>query len=65
MSGPHTGKAVRPTGEEILCDEYGRVLVQFPWDRRDYNDERASCWVRMNNPLGGGQMGRMFLPLIG
>ena len=65
MPGPQTAKVVGPAGEEIWCDEYGRVLVQFPWDRRDYNDERASCWVRVNNPLGGGQMGGMFLPRIG
>jgi type VI secretion system secreted protein VgrG len=65
MPGPQTAKVVGPAGEEVWCDEYGRVLVQFPWDRRDYNDDRASCWVRVNNPLGGGQMGGMFLPRIG
>lgn len=65
MSGLQTAKIVGPPGEEIWCDEYGRVRIQFPWDRNDFNDDRASCWVRVSNPLSGGQYGGMFLPRIG
>lgn len=65
MSGLQTAKVVGPAGEEIWCDEFGRIRLQFPWDRNDYNDERASCWVRVSNPISGGQFGGMFLPRIG
>ncbi len=65
MPGPQTARVVGPPNETIWCDEYGRVLIEFPWDRRGLGDHRASCWVRVNNPIGGGEMGGMFLPRVG
>jgi type VI protein secretion system component VasF len=38
---------VGPPGEEIYCDEWGRVKVQFPWDRSDKNNDQSSCWIRV------------------
>jgi type VI secretion system secreted protein VgrG len=40
----------RPQGEEIHCDEYGRVKVQFHWDREGRGDDKSSCWLRVSSP---------------
>ncbi|MGB2518398.1 phage baseplate assembly protein V, partial [Shewanella algae] len=50
---------------EIFCDEYGRVKVQFPWDRYARGDEHGSCWIRVSQGWAGGQYGFMALPRIG
>jgi type VI secretion system secreted protein VgrG len=44
---PTMGKVVGPEGEEIYCDEHGRVKVQFPWDRYGSSNEQSSCWLRV------------------
>lgn len=36
---------VGPPGEEIYCDEWGRVKVSFPWDRESQDNAFSSCWV--------------------
>ncbi|MEM5734066.1 type VI secretion system tip protein TssI/VgrG, partial [Shewanella algae] len=54
-----------PKDEEIFCDEYGRVKVQFPWDRYAKGDEHGSCWIRVSQGWAGGQYGFMALPRIG
>ena len=54
-----------PSGEEIHTDEYGRVKVQFDWDREGKFDENSSCWIRVSQGMAGGQYGMMFLPRIG
>ena len=34
-------------------DEYGRVKVQFHWDRADKKDDTSSCWIRVRQDLAG------------
>ena len=48
IRGPQTAVVVGPAGEEIYPDEYGRVKVQFHWDRNGKNDENSSCWTRVS-----------------
>ena len=54
-----------PDGEEIWTDKYGRVKVQFPWDRLGKNDENSSCWVRVSQAWAGGGFGGIHIPRIG
>ncbi|NMU24771.1 type VI secretion system tip protein VgrG, partial [Vibrio parahaemolyticus] len=42
--GPEIAVVVGPEGEEIHCDQYGRVRIQFPWDRYSRNGDSVSCW---------------------
>ena len=65
VHGPQTAIVVGPSGETIFPDKYGRVKLQFHWDRRGKHDERSSCWVRVAQPWGGGGWGGMFLPHVG
>ncbi|HUN94188.1 MAG TPA: type VI secretion system tip protein TssI/VgrG [Burkholderiaceae bacterium] len=65
IRGPQTAFVVGKAGEEIWTDRYGRVKVQFHWDRKGARDERSSCWVRVAQPLAGKRWGAMFLPRIG
>ncbi|MDG2952924.1 type VI secretion system Vgr family protein, partial [Exercitatus varius] len=54
-----------PAGEEIYCDEWGRVKIQFPWDRLGQEDENSSCWVRVSQAWAGAQFGNIAIPRIG
>jgi type VI secretion system secreted protein VgrG len=63
--GPHSAKISGPKGQEIFCDQYGRVKVQFPWDRYGKNDENSSCWIRVSSPWAGANFGGMHVPRIG
>lgn len=65
MRGSQTARVVGPSGEEIYTDEYGRVKVQFNWDREGKFDESSSCWIRVSQAAAGGQYGFMFLPRVG
>jgi uncharacterized protein involved in type VI secretion and phage assembly len=65
MRGAQTARVVGPAGEEIHTDEYGRVKVQFPWDRQGVYDDKSSCWIRVSQGLAGGQYGMLFLPRVG
>jgi type VI secretion system secreted protein VgrG len=56
---------VGPKGEEIYSDEYGRVVVQFFWDRLGNNDEKSTCWLRTSQPWAGKNWGSMWIPRIG
>ncbi|GLO29893.1 hypothetical protein PPUN12996_19490 [Pseudomonas putida] len=44
IGAAHEATVVGPKGEEIYCDEWGRVKVSFPWDRESQNNEFSSCW---------------------
>lgn len=59
------GTVVGPSGEEIHVDEYGRVKVQFHWDRLGQGDENASCWMRLSQAWAGQGFGIMHYPRIG
>ncbi len=65
VKGLQTAIVVGPSGEEIYTDEYGRVKVQFHWDRQGQNDENSSCWIRVSQAWAGTGWGAMFLPRIG
>lgn len=63
--GPEIATVVGPLNQEIWTDAYGRIKVQFPWDRQGRNDERSSCWLRVASPWQGRQFGATHLPRIG
>ncbi|KPP97870.1 type VI secretion system tip protein VgrG [Marinobacter sp. HL-58] len=65
MDGPQIALVTGPEGEEIHCDEHGRVKVRFPWDRYSKNDEHSSAWLRVSQGWAGGQYGFMAIPRIG
>lgn len=65
VDGPHMATVVGPPGEEIYCDEWGRVKVSFPWDRESQNNAFSSCWVRVSQGWAGGSWGAMAIPRIG
>jgi type VI secretion system secreted protein VgrG len=56
---------VGPSGQEIHTDEFGRVRVQFPWDREGKNDDASSCWIRVSQGWAGTGYGMIVLPRIG
>lgn len=65
VSGPQTGLVVGPKGEEIYTDKYGRVKVQFHWDRYGKGDENSSCWVRVSQAWAGKGWGAVSIPRVG
>nr|MCH9671532.1 type VI secretion system tip protein VgrG [Gammaproteobacteria bacterium] len=65
VQGPQTAMVVGPKGEDIYPDEYGRVKVQFHWDRRGQYDENSSCWVRVAQVWAGKKWGAMYIPRVG
>jgi type VI secretion system secreted protein VgrG len=65
VQGPQTAVVVGPSGEEIYTDEYGRVKIQFHWDRYGQKDENSSCWVRVAQIWAGKNWGAMHIPRIG
>jgi type VI secretion system secreted protein VgrG len=65
VQGPQTAIVVGKAGEEIWTDKYGRVKVQFHWDRLGKDDERSSCWVRVAQGWAGKGWGAMAVPRIG
>jgi type VI secretion system secreted protein VgrG len=60
-----TATVVGPPGEEIHTDVYGRIKVQFHWDRLGASDEHSSCWIRVMQPWAGSGWGFVFIPRIG
>lgn len=67
VPGPQTAVVVGPSGSEIWTDPegYGRVKVQFPWDREGKKDADSSCWVRVSQAWAGLGWGSMHLPHVG
>ncbi|HEX5421442.1 MAG TPA: type VI secretion system tip protein VgrG [Gammaproteobacteria bacterium] len=65
VRGPQTATVVGKSGEQIWTDKYGRVKVQFHWDRNGKADENSSCWVRVSQGWAGKQWGGMFVPHVG
>ncbi len=65
MRGLQSAVVVGPSGEEIYTDKYGRVKVQFHWDRRGKRDEKSSCWMRVAHPWAGKGWGFITIPRIG
>jgi type VI secretion system secreted protein VgrG len=65
VHGSQTAVVVGPAGEEIFTDKYGRVKVQFHWDRQGHADPGSSCWIRVAQTWAGKRWGSMFIPRIG
>jgi type VI secretion system secreted protein VgrG len=65
MHGVESATVVGPPGQEIHTDEFGRIRVQFPWDREGKLNDDSSCWVRVNQGWGGAAYGFAILPRIG
>lgn len=65
IAGPHTATVVGKSGEEIWTDEWGRIKVQFHWDRKGEKDDKSSCWVRVMTPWSGTGWGMVALPRMG
>lgn len=63
--GPQSAIVTGPAGQEIWTDKYGRVKLQFGWDRYGKNDENSSCWVRVSYPWAGKGFGGIQIPRIG
>jgi len=54
-----------PKGEEVFCDEYGRIKIHFHWDLKNALNENSSCWVRVAQNWAGGGWGGLVTPRIG
>ena len=65
VHGPQTAVVVGKAGEEIWTDKYGRVKLQFHWDREGKSDENSSCWIRVSQIWAGKNWGSMHIPRIG
>jgi type VI secretion system secreted protein VgrG len=65
VRGPQTAIVVGPRGEEIWTDQYGRVKIQFHWDRIGKSDANSSCWVRVSQIWAGTNWGGIHIPRIG
>jgi type VI secretion system secreted protein VgrG len=65
IPGVESATVVGPEGEEIHTDEFGRVRVQFHWDRYGQRDDNSSCWMHVSQPWGGAGYGGVNLPRVG
>jgi len=65
VQGCQTALVVGPPGEEIHVDKYGRVKVQFHWDRRGKYNEKSSYWIRVAQAWTGKRWGAMWIPRVG
>lgn len=65
IHGPQTATVVGKSGDEIMTDKFGRVKLQFRWDRVGTRNENSSCWVRVSQPWASKQFGMVALPRIG
>lgn len=65
IHGIQSAVVVGPSGEEIYTDKYGRIKVQFHWDRDGKKDEKSSMWVRVASPWAGQNWGMIHIPRIG
>jgi type VI secretion system secreted protein VgrG len=65
IDGTQTAVVVGNSGDEIFTDKYGRIKVQFFWDRQGQNDADSSCWIRVASPWAGTQWGIVHVPRVG
>ena len=63
--GVQTARVTGPVNEEVHCDQYGRVKVQFHWDREGQHDDNSSCWLRVASNWAGDRYGALTLPRVG
>ena len=60
-----TARVTGPAGEEIFCDAFGRVKVEFHWDRAELGSDKSSCWLRVSSSWAGENFGAVTIPRIG
>lgn len=65
VKGSQTAIVVGPPGEEIYTDNFGRIKVQFHWDRRGPWNAGSSCWIRVSQFWAGREWGSISIPRIG
>ena len=65
IAGVQTATVVGPEGQQVFCDKYGRVKVQFHWDRDGKKNADSSCWLRVAQFWAGNRWGAFFWPRIG
>ncbi|KKM84233.1 hypothetical protein LCGC14_1301270, partial [marine sediment metagenome] len=63
--GNQTAVVTGPEGEEIHCDQYGRIKVQFHWDRHGQVNDKTSCWLRVSSSWAGDRYGGVAIPRVG
>ena len=64
VEGTQTAIVVGKESEQIETDEFRRVKVHFHWDREGVFNEKASCWLRVNQAWAGGKYGALFTPRV-
>jgi type VI secretion system secreted protein VgrG len=65
LSGPQTAIVSVKSGEESWLDKFGRVRVQFHWEREGKDNETSACWIRVAQPWAGASWGAHFWPRVG
>ena len=65
IAGSQSARVTGPVGEDIHCDEFGRVRVKFHWDRSGIENEQSSCWVRVSSSWAGDYYGVVTIPRVG
>ncbi|EFS7555705.1 type VI secretion system tip protein VgrG, partial [Escherichia coli] len=65
VDGLQSAVVTGPAGEEIFCDEHGRVRVRFNWDRYNPADQDSSCWIRVAQAWAGTGFGHLAIPRVG
>lgn len=65
IPGLQTAVVTGPSGDEIYTDEYGRIKVQFHWDRVGEKDEKTTCFIRVAQTMSGQGWGVFHIPRIG
>ncbi|SFP37381.1 type VI secretion system secreted protein VgrG [Geopseudomonas sagittaria] len=65
LLGSQSAVVTGPAGEEIHCDQYGRIKVQFHWDREGQADDATSCWLRVSSSWAGDRYGGIAIPRVG
>ncbi|OAI40123.1 hypothetical protein AYO40_05155 [Planctomycetaceae bacterium SCGC AG-212-D15] len=65
VHGTQTATVVGPSGEEIFTDKFGRVKVQFNWDRLGQFNSDSSCWLRVAQASAGKGFGMITIPRVG
>ncbi|MBW0688238.1 type VI secretion system tip protein TssI/VgrG, partial [Escherichia coli] len=65
VDGPQSAVVTGPAGEEIFCDEHGRVRVKFNWDCYNPADQDSSCWIRVAQAWAGTGFGHLAIPRVG